>query len=66
MINFCGIQMKNPVVIASSPLTSKLKYLVAADQAGAAAVSTKLTFIRQPFYGKLRMHTSDRLGSLIC
>lgn len=42
MINFCGIQMKNPVVIASSPLTSKLKYLVAADQAGAAAVSTKL------------------------
>ena len=66
MMKFCGVEMKNPVVIASSPLTSKLKYLQAADQAGAAAVSTKLTFIKQPFYGKLRMHTSDKLGSLIC
>lgn len=66
MLDFCGVQMKNPVVIASSPLTSKLKWLIEAEKAGAAAVSTKLTFIKQPFYGKLRMHTSDRLGSLIC
>ncbi len=66
MLNFCGVPMKNPVVIASSPLTSKLKWLIEAEKAGAAAVSTKLTFIKQPFYGKLRMHTSDRLGSLIC
>lgn len=66
MLDYCGVEMKNPVVIASSPLTSKLKWLIEAEKAGAAAVSTKLTFIKQPFYGKLRMHTSDKLGSLIC
>ena len=66
MIDYAGVKLKNPMVIASSPLTSKLKWLIEADKAGAAAVSTKLTFIKQPFYGKLRMHTSTKTGSLIC
>ncbi len=66
MIQYCGVDFKNPMVIASSPLTSKIEHLVDAEKAGAAAVSTKLTFIKQPFYGKLRMHTYLKNGSIIC
>jgi dihydropyrimidine dehydrogenase (NAD+) subunit PreA len=66
MINFCGVELKNPMVIASSPLTSRVKWLIEAEKRGAAAASTKLTFIKQPFYGKLRMHTYLNNGSIIC
>lgn len=66
MLEFAGVKFKNPLVIASSPLTNKIKWLIEADKRDVAAVSTKLTFIQQPFYGKLRMHTSPKLSSLIC
>lgn len=65
-MNYAGVYFKNPIVIASSPLTSKLKWLIEAQNHGAAAVSTKLTFIRQPFYGKLRMSSRRNQYSLIC
>ncbi len=65
-MKYCGVDFKNPMVIASSPLTSKIEMLKAAEKAGAAAVSTKLTFIKQPFYGKLRMHTYPKNASIIC
>jgi dihydroorotate dehydrogenase subfamily 1 len=66
MIEFAGVKFKNPFVVASSPLTSKIEVLEAADRAGAAAASTKLTFIKQPFYGKLRMYNDPRMGSIVC
>ncbi len=66
MIEFAGVKFKNPFVVASSPLTSKIEMLEAADRAGAAAASTKLTFIKQPFYGKLRMYNDPRVGSIVC
>ena len=66
MIEFAGIRFKNPFVVASSPLTSTIEVLEAADRAGAAAASTKLTFIKQPFYGKLRMYNDPRVGSIVC
>ncbi|HEX8873396.1 MAG TPA: hypothetical protein VF780_02130 [Nitrosospira sp.] len=66
MIEFAGVRFKNPFVVASSPLTSTIQVLEAADRAGAAAASTKLTFIKQPFYGKLRMYNDPRVGSIVC
>lgn len=66
MIDFAGVKFKNPFVVASSPLTARLDVLEAADRAGAAAASTKLTFIKQPFYGKLRMYNDPRVGSIVC
>ncbi|MGI6561489.1 MAG: 4Fe-4S binding protein [Clostridia bacterium] len=66
MIQYCGVSFKNPMVIASSPLTSTIDRLIEAEKAGAAGVSTKLAFIKQPFYGKLRMHTYLKNGSIIC
>ena len=66
MLEFAGVTFKNPYVVASSPLTARVKWLRAAADAGAAAVSTKLTFIKQPFYGKLRMYNNPREGSIVC
>jgi len=66
MIEYAGLALKNPYVVASSPLTARVKGLRAAAEAGAAAVSTKLTFLRQPFYGRLRMYNDLRVGSIVC
>lgn len=66
MITFAGLTFKNPYVVASSPLTARVKWLRAAADAGAAAVSTKLTFLKQPFYGKLRMYNDPTVGSIVC
>ncbi len=66
MIEFAGVKFKNPFVVASSPLTATIDVLEEADRAGAAAASTKLTFIKQPFYGKLRMYNDPRVGSIVC
>jgi dihydroorotate dehydrogenase subfamily 1 len=66
MIDFAGLKFKNPFVVASSPLTARAELLKKADDAGAAAASTKLTFIKQPFYGKLRMYNDPKVGSIVC
>ena len=66
MLEFAGLEFKNPYVVASSPLTARVKWLRAAADAGAAAVSTKLTFLKQPFYGKLRMYDDPTVGSIVC
>ena len=66
MPEFAGVKFKNPLVVASSPLTVKPELLKKAEEFGAAAVSTKLTFVKQPFYGKLRMHHSLKEGSIVC
>lgn len=66
MLTFAGISFKNPFVVASSPLTARVELLQEAEKAGAAAASTKLTFIHQPFYGKLRMYNDPRAGSIVC
>ena len=66
MIEFAGLEFKNPYIVASSPLTAKTKWLRAASEAGAGGVSTKLTFLKQPFYGKLRMYNDPAVGSIVC
>ena len=66
MLEFAGLKFKNPFVVASSPLTAKVHLIKRAEEFDAAAVSTKLTFIEQPFYGKLRMYNNPREGSIVC
>lgn len=66
MIEFAGLKLKNPFIVASSPLTAKLHLIQEAEKYGAAGVSTKLTFIKQPFYGKLRMYNNPKEGSIVC
>jgi len=66
MIKYAGIEFKNPFIVASSPLTKSIDLLRKADEAGAAGVSIKLTFIKQPFYGKLRMYNQLKHDSIVC
>lgn len=60
------VDLKNRVMVASSPLTSKPVLLERAEKAGAAGASTKLTFVKQPFYGRLTMYTEPYLGGIVC
>jgi dihydropyrimidine dehydrogenase (NAD+) subunit PreA len=54
MISFAGISLKNPIIIASGPLTASLDLLKKAEENGAAGASLKLTFESVPFRSKLR------------
>jgi dihydropyrimidine dehydrogenase (NAD+) subunit PreA len=66
LIEYAGIRFRNPFVVASSPLTVKPFLLKKAWDHGAAAASTKLTLVKQPFYKKLRMYHDPKVGSIIC
>jgi dihydroorotate dehydrogenase subfamily 1 len=66
MIKFAGLNLRNPFVVASSPLTAKPQLLQKAEEFGAAAASVKLTFIKQPFLGKCRMYNNPKEGSIVC
>ncbi len=57
MIDFAGIKFKNPFVIASGPITSKVELLKKAEKHGAIAASIKLTIDEQSFRGKLRTYS---------
>ncbi len=61
-VAFAGIDLKNPIVVASGPLTSSLDLLKRAEDHGAAGASLKLTFERVPFPGKLRSYSLPGKG----
>ena len=54
MVRIGELEVKNPVLIASGPLTSKVKFLKEAEANLAGAASLKLTFKKVPFPGELR------------
>lgn len=54
-IEIAGVEFKNPFVVASGPASSNLQQLKKAEEYGAGAVSTKLTFRELPFKGEFRM-----------
>jgi dihydroorotate dehydrogenase subfamily 1 len=51
-VEFAGLTLKNPFIIASSELTNKLDKIKIAEENGASAVSTKLTFLKVPLYAR--------------
>ena len=51
-VDFAGLKLKNPFVIASSELTNKLEKIKVAEECGASAVSTKLAFLEVPLYAR--------------
>jgi len=51
-VDFAGLKLKNPFIIASSELTNKLEKIKIAEESGASAVSTKLTFLEVPLYAR--------------
>ena len=65
-IEYAGLKFKNPFVVASGPPGATVERLVKAEDAGAAGVSVKLTFTKQPFYGRLRMYSNPGDASIVC
>lgn len=57
MIDFGGLKLKNPVVIASGPVSATIDQLEAAARAGAAGASIKQVMTRQTFRGNLRAYS---------
>lgn len=51
-VDFAGLKLKNPFIIASSELTNKVEKIKWAEENGASAVSTKLTFLKVPLYAR--------------
>lgn len=51
-VDFAGLKLKNPFIIASSELTNKVDKIKIAEENGASAVSTKLTFLHVPLYAR--------------
>jgi len=51
-IEFAGLKMKNPLIVASSELTITVSKIKEAERWGASAVSTKLCFLQVPFYAR--------------
>ena len=65
-IDYAGISLNNPFVVASGPPGATVERLMRAEDGGAAAVSVKLTFVKQPFYGRLRMYSKPGEASIVC
>jgi dihydroorotate dehydrogenase len=51
-----GVSFKNPIIVASGPLTRKASLIRIAEENGAAGVSTKLCLSKQPFHGQSRWY----------
>ncbi|MBA7623714.1 NAD-dependent dihydropyrimidine dehydrogenase subunit PreA [subsurface metagenome] len=51
-VNFAGLELKNPFVVASSELTNTVEKIKLAEKYGASAVITKLCFLKIPFFAK--------------
>lgn len=62
-IKFGNVELDNYVTVASGPLTDKLSKMIAAEKAGAGAVSLKLTFLQVPFQSQMRSYSKP--GSVI-
>ena len=54
MLALRTLRIQAPIWIASGPLTNSVALLREAEANGAGAVSLKLTFVKEPFAGKLR------------
>ncbi|HHY46285.1 MAG TPA: 4Fe-4S binding protein [Firmicutes bacterium] len=65
-VEFAGLKLRNPFVAASGPETSSIEKLIKCEDNGAAAVSTKLSLMRQPWPGQLRMYSVPGEASIVC
>ena len=64
-INLNGLQLKNPIMIASSPLTARLDLLEQAEENGAAAVCIKHAMMQQRFRARPRWYYNRDIGIVV-
>ncbi len=64
-VNVSGLKLKNPVIIASGPLTARIDRIKKAEDNGAAAVSLKHSLLKQQFIAKPRWYVEKDLGIIV-
>lgn len=64
-IEFAGIKMRNPFVVASGPPGATVDRIVKCEDNGAGAVVTKLVLVKQPWPGRLRMYSVPGEASIV-
>ena len=64
-VNFGGLSFKNPIIVASGPLTANIDRIQRAAESGAASVSIKHTMLKQKFYAKPRWYAEKGVGIII-
>ena len=64
-VDIGGLKLKNPVIIASGPLTARIDRLKKAEENGAAAVSLKHSLLKQQFIAKPRWYVEKNLGIIV-
>lgn len=64
-LNLAGLKLKNPIMIASSPLTARLDLLQQADENGAAAICIKHTMMQQRFRARPRWYYNRNIGIVV-
>ena len=58
-VNFAGLELKNPLIVASSELTDAFEKIKWAEDYGASAVITKLAFLEVPFFDTMLTRCRD-------
>jgi dihydroorotate dehydrogenase/Pyruvate/2-oxoacid:ferredoxin oxidoreductase delta subunit len=64
-VNVGGLKMKNPIMIASSPLTAKIELLKEAEDNGVTAVSIKHAMMYQKFKARPRWYFNKNIGIVV-
>ncbi len=60
-----GLKIKNPLIIASSPLTARIDRIKRAEEGGAAAVCIKHSLKKQQFYARPRWYVEKNVGIIV-
>lgn len=61
-IDFAGFNFESPLIVAAGEHTMKLWQIKRAEKFGAAAIATKLTFLKRPFDAYPRFYVDQQLG----
>jgi dihydropyrimidine dehydrogenase (NAD+) subunit PreA len=61
-VNFAGLKLENPFIVASSELTNTVEKIKIAEDHGASAAITKLCFLKVPFWAKPYHIVEKRAG----
>ena len=64
-VNIGGLCLKNPIIVASGPLTSKFHRIKKAADCGVAAVSLKHSMLKHPFHAKPRWYHEKGMGLIV-
>ena len=64
-IEIGSLKLKNPVIIASGPLTARIDRIKKAEENGAAAVSIKHSLKKQQFYARPRWYVEKNVGIIV-